>query len=201
MSHTGPLYDPSWLDDHSADPVLLSHHYYVTTDFRHSNFHVHILPLRSSNLLISPCRLSNLLIFSLHPFTFPSSHYALSSFPIFLLHPSNLPIYPLHLSNTLIFSLFCSLASNHPPSSSARSKALIKHAILENDFMKNLQNDQIQEIVECMYPVEYKRTSLIIKEGDIGSVLFVLEGKANDSRGKAEVMRRIGGGKAKDRRR
>ena len=72
-----------------------------------------------------------------------------------------------------------------PPSSSSRSKALIKHAILENDFMKNLQNDQIQEIVECMYPVEYKRTSLIIKEGDIGSVLFVLEGKEEEGEGRS----------------
>ena len=85
-----------------------------------------------------------------------------------LSHPS-IPSFSINLSPILT-----------PPLSPPRSKALIKHAILENDFMKNLQNDQIQEIVECMYPVEYKRTSLIIKEGDIGSVLFVLEGKQQE---------------------
>ncbi|KAI4812992.1 hypothetical protein KUCAC02_024348 [Chaenocephalus aceratus] len=34
-----------------------------------------------------------------------------------------------------------------------QSKDLIKEAILDNDFMKNLELSQIQEIVDCMYPV------------------------------------------------
>ncbi|KAK2149404.1 hypothetical protein LSH36_454g06009 [Paralvinella palmiformis] len=41
--------------------------------------------------------------------------------------------------------------------------------------MKNLELGQIQEIVECMYPVEYKPDSMIIKEGDIGSLVYVIE--------------------------
>ena len=40
-----------------------------------------------------------------------------------------------------------------------------------------------QEIVDCMYPMEYAKGSLIIKEGDIGSIVYVME------EGKVEVSR------------
>lgn len=43
--------------------------------------------------------------------------------------------------------------------------------------MKNLEMTQIREIVDCMYPEAYKSGCLIIKEGDIGSIVYVLEGK------------------------
>lgn len=42
--------------------------------------------------------------------------------------------------------------------------------------MKNLEISQIQEIVDCMYPVEYGTDSCIIKEGDVGSLVYVMEG-------------------------
>lgn len=58
-----------------------------------------------------------------------------------------------------------------------RSRELIKSAILDNDFMKNLDITQIREIVDCMYPVQYAAKSLIIKEGDVGSIVYVMEGK------------------------
>uniref|UniRef100_A0A4W4DZF3 cGMP-dependent protein kinase n=1 Tax=Electrophorus electricus TaxID=8005 RepID=A0A4W4DZF3_ELEEL len=64
-----------------------------------------------------------------------------------------------------------------------RSKELIKEAILDNDFMKNLELSQIQEIVDCMYPVEYDKESCIIKEGDVGSLVYVMED------GKVEVTK------------
>ncbi|GFW52486.1 hypothetical protein TNCV_404141 [Trichonephila clavipes] len=65
-----------------------------------------------------------------------------------------------------------------------KSKELIQRAILENDFMKNLETVQIREITDCMYPVEYGQDSVIIKEGDIGSVVFVMEeGKIEVSKG------------------
>ncbi|KAG7325544.1 hypothetical protein KOW79_011860 [Hemibagrus wyckioides] len=66
---------------------------------------------------------------------------------------------------------------------SDRSKELIKEAILDNDFMKNLELSQIQEIVDCMYPVEYDKESCIIKEGDVGSLVYVMED------GKVEVTK------------
>lgn len=64
-----------------------------------------------------------------------------------------------------------------------RSKELIRAAILDNDFMKNLEMTQIREIVDCMYPVEYASGSLIIKEGDVGSIVYVTE------EGKVEVSK------------
>nr|XP_018669813.1 cGMP-dependent protein kinase 1 isoform X1 [Ciona intestinalis] len=56
-----------------------------------------------------------------------------------------------------------------------QTKTLIRQAILENDFMKHLEDCQIEEIVDCMYPVEYSNGSCIIKEGDVGSLVYVLE--------------------------
>lgn len=64
-----------------------------------------------------------------------------------------------------------------------RSRELIKSAILDNDFMKNLDMTQIREIVDCMYPVKYGAKSLIIKEGDVGSIVYVME------EGRVEVSR------------
>ncbi|KAI9552776.1 hypothetical protein GHT06_020656 [Daphnia sinensis] len=64
-----------------------------------------------------------------------------------------------------------------------RSRELIKVAILSNDFLKNLDMAQINEIVDCMYPMNYPRGSIIIKEGDVGSIMYVLE------EGKVEVSR------------
>ncbi|XP_045476208.1 cGMP-dependent protein kinase, isozyme 2 forms cD4/T1/T3A/T3B isoform X3 [Harmonia axyridis] len=55
------------------------------------------------------------------------------------------------------------------------SKDLIREAILDNDFMKNLELTQIKEIVDCMYPEAYKAGSIIITEGDVGSIVYVLE--------------------------
>ncbi|XP_041981951.1 cGMP-dependent protein kinase, isozyme 2 forms cD4/T1/T3A/T3B isoform X2 [Aricia agestis] len=66
---------------------------------------------------------------------------------------------------------------------SETSRELIKSAILDNDFMKNLEMTQIREIVDCMYPVEYAAGSLIIKEGDVGSIVYVME------EGRVEVSR------------
>ena len=54
---------------------------------------------------------------------------------------------------------------------------------MDNDFMKNLEPQQISEIVDCMYPMEYAKGALIIKEGDVGSIVYVME------EGKVEVSR------------
>ena len=51
---------------------------------------------------------------------------------------------------------------------------------MDNDFMKNLESAQIKEIVDCMYPMEYAKGSLIIKEGDVGSIVYVMEGKLSN---------------------
>lgn len=47
--------------------------------------------------------------------------------------------------------------------------------------MKHLEDGQIEGIVGCMHPVEYDTDCFIIKEGDIGSEVFVLEGNNLDN--------------------
>ncbi|XP_069037153.1 cGMP-dependent protein kinase 1 [Lepisosteus oculatus] len=66
---------------------------------------------------------------------------------------------------------------------SEASREMIKAAILENDFMKHLETSQILEIVECMYPAEYGEGSRLITEGDVGSLVYVME------EGKVEVTK------------
>lgn len=72
-----------------------------------------------------------------------------------------------------------------------RSKELIKEAILDNDFMKNLELSQIQEIVDCMYPVEYGKDSCIIKEGDVGSLVYVMEGMVENANSSFPFMQHM----------
>ncbi|KAK1881879.1 cGMP-dependent protein kinase 1 [Dissostichus eleginoides] len=60
---------------------------------------------------------------------------------------------------------------------------MIKDAILDNDFMKNLELSQIQEVVDCMYPVDFGPDACIIREGDVGSLVYVME------EGKVEVTK------------
>jgi len=45
--------------------------------------------------------------------------------------------------------------------------------------MKNLDTAQISAIVECMYPVDYNKDNVIIQEGDVGSLVYVMEGKCS----------------------
>lgn len=58
-----------------------------------------------------------------------------------------------------------------------RSKQLIKDAILDNDFLKNLDSIQIREIVDCMYERNVGKNEFVIKEGDVGQHLYVSAGK------------------------
>lgn len=45
--------------------------------------------------------------------------------------------------------------------------------------MKNLELTQIREIVDCMYPVTFSAGSTIIREGDVGSIVYVMEGESH----------------------
>lgn len=64
---------------------------------------------------------------------------------------------------------------------------------MDNDFMKNLELSQIQEIVDCMYPVDYGKDACIIEEGDVGSLVYVMEGEAHLSRDLSRDLSRVGG--------
>ncbi|VDM25753.1 unnamed protein product [Hydatigera taeniaeformis] len=43
--------------------------------------------------------------------------------------------------------------------------------------MKNLDTSQAVEIVECMYSVNFATGNTIIREGEMGSVVYVMEGE------------------------
>ena len=59
----------------------------------------------------------------------------------------------------------------------ARSKQLIKDAILDNDFLKNLDSTQIREVVNCMYERKIDAGHYITREGEAGQHLFVSAGE------------------------
>lgn len=69
----------------------------------------------------------------------------------------------------------------HPKSQS--SIEIIRAAILDNDFLQNLDSDQLGEIVDCMYSVDFQADCVIIREGDPGSSVYVME------EGKVEVTK------------
>ena len=57
-----------------------------------------------------------------------------------------------------------------------RSKDIIRKALKDNDFLCNLEQSQVQELVECMYQMEFKKGDYIIREGEPGSHLYCIEG-------------------------
>ncbi|KAI1900792.1 hypothetical protein AGOR_G00053520 [Albula goreensis] len=68
-------------------------------------------------------------------------------------------------------------------SKSKESQQLIQAALLENDFMKHLEQGQILAIVDCMHPTTVAKGCCVIQEGDDGSLVYVLE------EGKVEVTK------------
>lgn len=42
--------------------------------------------------------------------------------------------------------------------------------------MRNLEPVQINEIVECMYEREFKKDQFVIREGGVGTQLYVISG-------------------------
>jgi len=60
-----------------------------------------------------------------------------------------------------------------------RTKQLLIEAILNNDFMKHLDFTQIQQIVDAMHLVDYSKGSVIIRERDVGTHVYVIEGTMN----------------------
>lgn len=57
-----------------------------------------------------------------------------------------------------------------------RAKEVIRLAIKDNDFLTNLESQQVSELVEVMFQKEFKKGEYIIREGEPGSHLYVIEG-------------------------
>ncbi|XP_062431078.1 cGMP-dependent protein kinase 2 isoform X2 [Rhea pennata] len=54
-------------------------------------------------------------------------------------------------------------------------KKLIMDALNKNQFLKRLEPQQIRDMVECMYERTYQQGSYIIRQGEPGNHIFVLE--------------------------
>ena len=70
----------------------------------------------------------------------------------------------------LIFFQFFPI-SNFQAEKDFRSKQLIREAIMENDFLKNLPSGQVREIVDYMEKKKVVAGAYVIKEGDQGKLL------------------------------
>uniref|UniRef100_A0A915IEC5 cGMP-dependent protein kinase n=1 Tax=Romanomermis culicivorax TaxID=13658 RepID=A0A915IEC5_ROMCU len=78
---------------------------------------------------------------------------------------------------------------------SAEAKHLIRDAVLQNDFLRHLDKDQVTEIVECMYEKQVGRDQFVIKEGDSGAHLYVAaDGELEVSKG-GTTLGKMGPGK------
>lgn len=54
---------------------------------------------------------------------------------------------------------------------SYRSRQQITKAILENEFLGNLEENQVEALVSAMYSKQIPPNTLVIQEGDIGKDL------------------------------
>lgn len=77
-----------------------------------------------------------------------------------------------------------------------RSKQLIKDAIMDNDFLKNIDSTQVRELVESMYSLEVRRDEYVIREGEAGAHLFVSAAGEFEVIKEGKVLGRMGKGKA-----
>ncbi|XP_023159442.1 cGMP-dependent protein kinase, isozyme 1 [Ceratitis capitata] len=76
------------------------------------------------------------------------------------------------------------------------SKQLIKDAIMDNDFLKNIDASQVRELVESMYPLAIAKGEFVIREGEVGAHLYVsAEGEFEVVKG-GIVLSVMGPGKA-----
>ncbi|XP_078658903.1 cGMP-dependent protein kinase 1-like [Branchiostoma floridae x Branchiostoma belcheri] len=71
-------------------------------------------------------------------------------------------------------------------------RAMIKAAILNNDFLKYLEEDQIDTIVDCMYKKEVPAGTKVITEGEMGLHLYVTEEGELQVSKKGEILRNMG---------
>lgn len=77
-----------------------------------------------------------------------------------------------------------------------RSKQLIKEALLDNDFLKNLEPAQVREVVDSMYSERYKQGCLVVREGDAGRHLYVSAEGEFEVLKEGKILGRMGPGKA-----
>merc|ERR1719346_866009 len=77
-----------------------------------------------------------------------------------------------------------------------RSRTLIKEALMENDFLKNLSQSQVRELVDAMHEKQVAKGCYVIREGELGSHLYVSSQGEYEVIKDGKVLGRLGVGKA-----
>jgi len=77
-----------------------------------------------------------------------------------------------------------------------RSRTVIKEAIMENDFLKNLSQSQVRELVDAMHEKIVPKGVNVIREGELGSHLYVSAEGEYEVMKDGKVLGRLGVGKA-----
>lgn len=77
-----------------------------------------------------------------------------------------------------------------------RSRTVIKEALMENDFLKNLSQSQVREMVDAMHEKIIPKGVYVIREGELGSHLYVAGEGEYEVIKDGKVLGRLGVGKA-----
>jgi cGMP-dependent protein kinase len=77
-----------------------------------------------------------------------------------------------------------------------RSRTVIKEAIMENDFLKNLSAIQVRDLVDAMSEKTVPKGCYVIREGENGSHLYVSGEGEYDVIKDGKILGRLGVGKA-----
>lgn len=67
------------------------------------------------------------------------------------------------------------------------AKQLIRDAVQQNDFLRQLDHKQVIEMVECMYEKVVKAGDWVIREGEAGSHLYVAAGNIRTCNGSLNI--------------
>jgi len=75
-----------------------------------------------------------------------------------------------------------------------RTKQLIRDALMDNDFLKNLSSGQIREVIDFMQLKKIAAGTYVIREGDSGSHLYVSSAGEYEVIKDGKVLGRLGMG-------
>ncbi|XP_022221505.2 cGMP-dependent protein kinase, isozyme 1 isoform X2 [Drosophila obscura] len=75
-------------------------------------------------------------------------------------------------------------------------KQQIKDAIMDNDFLKNIDASQVRELVDSMYSKSIAAGEFVIREGEVGAHLYVSAGGEFAVMQNGKVLDKMGPGKA-----
>ncbi|KAH8260363.1 hypothetical protein KR026_010106 [Drosophila bipectinata] len=75
-------------------------------------------------------------------------------------------------------------------------KQQIKDAVMDNDFLKNIDASQVRELVDSMYPKSIAAGEFVIREGEVGAHLYVSAAGEFAVMQQGKVLDKMGPGRA-----